>query len=85
MKTVIKTIKIKYQYLTPESAAKYLRQLHTAGGLSYKFIAEKIGVTPQTVTRWAQAGSEIRPAKQVQIWDLVEEHLHISGRVESTK
>lgn len=81
MKTVTKTIKIKYQYLAPEIAAKYLRQLHTAGGLTYKYIAEKIGVTQQTVTRWTQAGSQIQPGKQVLIWDLVEKHLKISGRI----
>lgn len=84
MKIITKKIEIKYQYLALATATRYLRELHNHCGLSYKYIAGQIGVTPQTISRWMQAGkdavSEIQPAKQIQIWDLVEKHLDISGR-----
>ena len=79
-RTIKKTV--AYKYLDRQAAAGYLRRLHRDRGLSYKYIAEQIGVTPQTVCRWVHdsTAKEIQPAKQLKIWDLLEQQFGISGR-----
>ena len=60
-------------------AAHYLRQLH-GKGLSYKAIAEAVGVAPGTVSRWLNGETEIRPTAQTRLWDMIEKELGISGK-----
>lgn len=83
-KVVKKQVVIAYEYMQPSVAAHYLRELHEQCGLSYKHIAEQVGVSVQTVSRWLHAeidaSWEIQPAKQIALWDLVEKHLGISGK-----
>lgn len=83
MKTVTKKIEIEYKYLSPTDAGKMLKKLHTRNGLSYKFIAEQIGVAAATISRWISGENkkELHPNSQIRIWDLVEKTTGESGKV----
>lgn len=83
MKTISKTITINYKYLSPSDAGKMLRQLHRKHGLSYKFIAEQIGVSPVTISRWASGENvrELHPGSQIRLWELVEHTTGESGKI----
>ena len=70
---------VAYEYMQPENAAHYLRQLHKKG-LSYKAIAESLDVSPITVSRWLDGETELRPTAQTRLWDLLEKELGISGK-----
>lgn len=83
MKTVTKKIEIEYKYLSPTDAGKMLKRLHTRNGLSYKFMAEQIGVASETISRWISGANarELHPNSQIKIWDLVEQTTGESGKV----
>lgn len=68
-----------YEYMQPENAAHYLRRLHEKG-LSYKAIAEAVGVSPVTVSRWLDGETELRSTVQIRLWNLIERELGISGK-----
>ena len=83
MKTVTKTITIEYKYISPSDAGKMLRKLHSRHGMSYKYIAEQIGVSPVTISRWASGENdrELHPNSQIRLWELVEQTTGESGKV----
>lgn len=68
-----------YEYMQPENAAHYLRRLHQKG-LSYKAIADAVGVSPVTVSRWLVGETELRSTVQIRLWNLIERELGISGK-----
>ena len=83
MKTVTKTITIEYKYISPSDAGKMLRKLHRTYGMSYKYIAEQIGVASATISRWVSGENdrELHPNSQIRLWDLIEQTTGESGKV----
>ena len=83
MKTVKKITVVEYKYLSPTDAGKILRKLHRTHGMSYKYIAEQIGVASATISRWVSGENdrELHPNSQVRLWELVEKTTGESGKV----